>query len=281
MVMAFDFGGTGREGAIGGKGGALVDATSEALIVIPTYNEADNLEPLVREIMALPVAFDMLVVDDNSPDGTGDIAGRLAEELSAVHVLHRSGKQGLGTAYIAGFGWALAQGYDYILGMDCDFSHHPCYLPTFMDLVREADLVVGSRYVLDGGTTNWSLLRKIVSAGGNLFARTMLGLRTRDSTSGFRCYRREIIERVPWDEINLRGYGFQIGVVYHVERLGGRVAEFPITFDDRRVGQSKMSSAIALEAFSFVTRLALTEGRVKPGGAPVTARNGTEVNGLE
>lgn len=243
---------------------STMDARNGALIIIPTYNEAENLEPLVRAIVALPVAFDILVVDDNSPDGTGEIADRLASELPAVHVLHRPGKQGLGTAYIVGFGWALAQAYDYVLEMDCDFSHHPRYLPTFLELVREADLVIGSRYVPGGRTTNWGPSRKIISAGGNLFARTLLGLRTRDCTSGFRCYRREMIERVPWDEIDLHGYGFQIGAVYHVERLGGRVAEFPIIFEDRRVGQSKMSTAIALEALTFVTKLALAGGRVKP-----------------
>jgi len=236
---------------------------NKALIIIPTYNEADNLGPLVREIVALPVAFDILVVDDNSPDGTGEIADRLASELPAIHVLHRPGKQGLGTAYIAGFGWALAQGYDCMLEMDCDFSHHPRYLPTFLELIAKADLVIGSRYVPGGSTANWGPLRKIISAGGNLFARAMLGLKTRDCTGGFRCYRREIIERVPWGEINLHGYGFQIGAVYYVEQLGGKVIEFPIIFEDRRVGQSKMSAAITLEALSFVTRLALSGGRVK------------------
>ena len=230
---------------------------NEALTIIPTCNEAANLEPLVREIMALPVGSDTLVVDDDSPDGTGEIAERLAHELPAVHVLHRPGKQGLGTAYIAGFRWALTQGYRYMLEMDCDFSHHPRYLPAFLELIQEADLVIGSRYIQGGGTANWGLLRKLISSGGNWFARTMLGLHAHDCTGGFRCYRREMIERVPWEEINLRGYGFQIGAIYHVERLGGRVVEFPIVFEDRRVGQSKMNSAIVIEAFVFVTRLAL------------------------
>jgi len=239
-----------------------MDDRTMALIVIPTYNEAGNLEPLVREIVALPTAFDILVVDDNSPDGTGEIADRLSEELPAVHVLHRPGKQGLGTAYIAGFRWALARGYDCVLEMDCDFSHHPRYLPAFLEHIEHADLVIGSRYVLDGGTANWGILRKFVSAGGNFFARTMLGLRTSDCTGGFRCYRRKMIELVPWEEINVHGYGFQIGAIYHVERLGGRVAEFPIIFEDRRVGQSKMSMYIFFEAFAFVIRLAFTGGRV-------------------
>jgi len=240
-----------------------MDHHSKTLIVIPTYNEAENLEPLVREIVALPTAFDILVVDDNSPDGTGKIANRLAEELPSVHVLHRPGKQGLGTAYILGFRWALRRDYDYILGMDCDFSHHPCYLPTFLERIQHADLVIGSRYAPEGGTANWGILRKLVSAGGNFFARTMLGLKTRDCTGGFRCYRRKLIELVPWEAINVHGYGFLIGALYYVERMGGRVTEFPIVFEDRRVGQSKMSTAIAVEAFCFVTRLALSGGRIK------------------
>jgi dolichol-phosphate mannosyltransferase len=243
-----------------------------ALIVIPTYNEADNLEHLVREIMALPTGFDILVVDDNSPDGTGEIADRLAEELPAVHVLHRPGKQGLGTAYIAGFHWALARSYEYIFQMDCDFSHHPRYLPTFLKHVEHADVVIGSRYVPEGGTANWGILRKFISGGGNFFARTMLNLKTRDCTGGFRCYRRKMIERVPWEEINVHGFGFQVGAAYHVERLGGRIVEFPIIFEDRRLGQSKMSMAIFFEAFVFVTRLALTGGRIRPVARSSTAR---------
>ena len=243
----------------------------EALIVIPTYNEADNLEPLVREIVALPARFDILVVDDNSPDGTGEIADRLAKELPAVHVLHRPGKQGLGTAYIAGFQWALERDYEYIFEMDCDFSHHPRYLPTFLEKIEHADLVIGSRYVRGGGTANWGALRKLISASGNYFARAMLGLKTRDCTGGFRCYRRKLIELVPWEEINLHGYGFQIGAVYHVERIGDRIAEFPIIFEDRRVGQSKMSTAIIIEAFAFVTMLTLSSGRVRHSNQPSAA----------
>jgi dolichol-phosphate mannosyltransferase len=249
-----------------------MDRFDKALIVIPTYNEADNLEPLVREIMALPTAFDILVVDDNSPDGTGEIADRLAEELPAVHILHRPGKQGLGTAYIAGFHWALEHSYDYICQMDCDFSHHPRYLPIFLEHIERADLVIGSRYVPEGGTADWGILRKFISGGGNFFARTMLNLKTHDCTGGFRYYRRKMIERVPWEEINVHGFGFQVGAIYHVERLGGRIVEFPIIFEDRRLGQSKMSMAIFLEAFVFVTRLAFTGGRI--GRAPRPSATG-------
>jgi dolichol-phosphate mannosyltransferase len=233
-----------------------------ALIVIPTYNEAENLEPLVQQINAQSVTFDILVVDDNSPDGTGEIADRLANTLPAVHVLHRPGKQGLGTAYIAGFRWALEHNYAYVMEMDCDFSHHPRYLPAFLEHVVDADLVIGSRYVPGGGTPDWGLGRRLISAGGNWFARAMLGLKTHDCTAGYRCYRRATIERVPWDEIDLHGYGFQIGALYHVERLGGRVAEFPILFADRQVGLSKMSTGIVIEAMLFVIRLALRGGRL-------------------
>jgi dolichol-phosphate mannosyltransferase len=204
----------------------------------------------------------MLVVDDNSPDGTGEIADRLAAALPAVHVMHREGKQGLGTAYIDGFRWALERDYAYVLEMDCDFSHHPRYLPSFLEHIQNADLVIGSRYVPGGGTPDWGLLRRLISAGGNLFARTLLGLHTHDCTGGYRCYRRATIEQVPWDEIGLEGYGFQIGAVYHVERFGGRVYEFPILFADRQVGQSKMSKEIVFEAMWFVVRLALRGGRL-------------------
>jgi dolichol-phosphate mannosyltransferase len=231
---------------------------SRALIVIPTYNERGNLEPLVDNIQALQCGFELLIVDDNSPDGTGEIADKLSAEREGIHVLHRAGKMGLGTAYVTGFRWALEHGYDYILEMDCDFSHHPRYLPNFLTEIQGADLVIGSRYVQGGGTANWGWVRKFVSSGGNFFARTMLGLKTHDCTGGFRCYRREIIEQVPWESLQLQGYGFQVGAVYHVERMKAKIAEFPIIFEDRRVGKSKMSSHIVLEAFLFVMRTALS-----------------------
>jgi len=230
-----------------------------SLIVIPTYNEADNLEPLISAILALNAGFEILVVDDNSPDGTGEIADRLSQELAEIHVLHRPGKMGLGTAYVTGFDWAIAHGYDNVFEMDCDFSHDPSYLPAFLTEITGADLVIGSRYVKGGSTPSWGLLRRLISRGGNWFARFMLGLRTHDCTGGFRCYRREILQRVPWEEIRLQGYGFQVGAVYHVERLGGRTVEIPIVFPDRRAGQSKMSLKIIVEAFTYVLRLALSE----------------------
>jgi len=231
---------------------------TRSLIVIPTYNEAENLEPLVSAILGLGANLEILIVDDNSPDGTGEIADRLSRESPGVYVLHRLGKMGLGTAYVEGFKWAMARGYDYVFEMDCDFSHDPSYLPTFLDKIASADLAIGSRYVNGGSTPNWGLPRRLISSGGNLFARYMLGLKTQDCTGGFRCYRREMLQRVPWEKIQLRGYGFQVGAVYYVERLGGRVTEFPIVFKDRRVGKPKMSLKIVLEAFGYVIRMALS-----------------------
>lgn len=235
---------------------------ARSLIIIPTYNEAENLEPLISAILALDAGFEILVVDDNSPDGTGQIADRLSDELPGIHVLHRAGKMGLGTAYVQGFRWAIERGYDYVFEMDCDFSHDPQYLPAFLTEIESADLVIGSRYVKGGGTPNWGILRKFISWGGNAFARFMLRLKTHDCTGGFRCYRREMLQQVPWDEIRLQGYGFQIGAVYYVERLGGKVAEFPIIFKDRQVGQSKMSFKIVIEAFTYVIRMVLSGKRV-------------------
>jgi len=234
---------------------------SRSLIVIPTYNEAENLEPLVLAILALGADLEILVVDDNSPDGTGGIADRISRALPGIHVLHRPGKMGLGTAYIEGFRWAITRGYDYVFEMDSDFSHDPSYLPTFLDKIASADLVIGSRYVNGGGTPDWGLLRRLISGGGNLFARCMLGLQTHDCTGGFRCYRREMLQKVPWEQIQLHGYGFQVGTIYYVERLGGRVVEFPIVFRDRQRGKSKMSLKIILEAFAYVTRMAMARRR--------------------
>jgi dolichol-phosphate mannosyltransferase len=218
---------------------------------------------MVQAILALEAGFEILVIDDNSPDGTGEIADRLAETRPGIHVLHRPGKMGLGTAYIKGFEWAIERGYDYVFEMDCDFSHHPRYLPAFLTEIASADLVIGSRYIPGGDTPNWSLLRRFISRGGNAFARLMLGLKTHDCTGGFRCYRREMLQQVPWAGIHLQGYGFQVGSVFFVENLGGRVAEFPIVFEDRRVGKSKMSYKIVLEAFIYVTRMALSGRRRK------------------
>jgi dolichol-phosphate mannosyltransferase len=233
----------------------------KALIIIPTYNEAENLAPLISQILALTpsMPLDVLVIDDNSPDGTGEIADRLSHTHANVHALHRPGKMGLGTAYVRGFTWAIERGYDYVFEMDCDFSHHPRYLPTFLEKIKGSDLVIGSRYVQGGRTPDWGLMRKFISRGGNAFARLMLNLKTHDCTGGFRCYHREILERIPWENVNLQGYGFQVSAVYYVEQMGGKVVEFPIVFEDRRVGQSKMSTKIFIEAFAYVVKMAIQQ----------------------
>ena len=241
---------------------------NETLLMIPTYNERENVEKITSDILALKLAADLVFLDDNSPDGTGEVADRLSKELPGVHVLHRPGKQGLGTAYIAGFRWALERDYRYVLEMDADFSHHPRYLPDFMEQIRHADLVIGSRYVQGGGTANWGLLRRLISAVGNTFARTTLRLRTHDCTGGFRCYRRELLTKIPWESLRLQGYGFQVGAVYCVERMGASVAEFPIVFEDRRKGRSKMSSRIVMEAFLFVIRTVLLGQPSRRGPGP-------------
>jgi len=253
--------------------------SAEALVIIPTYNEAENVGPLVRAVLAQRLNLEILIVDDNSPDGTGAIADRLAGELPAVHVLHRRGKEGYGTAYVAGCRWALSRDYRLVLSMDCDFSHHPGYLPDLLARACDADLVIGSRYIAGGGTANWGVGRRLLSAGANLLVRVALGLRVHDCTAGFRCFRREMVERIPWEEIGLTGYGFLVGVVYQVQRLGGRIAEVPIIFEDRRVGRSKMSPQIMAEGLAFVTRLAYRRGRA--AGARWRARRHGEPKSVD
>ena len=223
-----------------------------AWLILPTYNEADNLENMVRA--ALPRLAEaapehhILVVDDNSPDGTGQIADRLAAELPEVEVLHRPGKQGLGRAYLAGFARALEAGADLMMEMDCDFSHDPADLPRLIRAADDADLVLGSRYVPGGGVERWGLVRRALSRWGSLYAQILLGLHLRDLTGGFKCFRRQVLERLDLDGIAADGYGFQIEMTYRAVQAGFRVVEVPIVFRDRRVGQSKMSARIALEA---------------------------------
>lgn len=226
----------------------------KTLIIVPTYNELENLPSLLTEIFSNAPTTDILIVDDNSPDGTGDLADKMSAEDSRVHVLHRSGKLGLGTAYIAGFKYAIAQGYDAAFEMDADFSHDPRYLPEFLKQIEQADLVIGSRYISGGSTPNWSLGRRLISGCGNIFARVVLGLPIKDCTAGFRCYRREVLEAIALDTIHSQGYGFQVEMAYRVQRLGFKIVETPIVFMDRRVGKSKMSRAIVLEAFTYVLR---------------------------
>jgi dolichol-phosphate mannosyltransferase len=219
------------------------------LICLPTYNERENLESMVRALGGLGLdGLEVLVIDDSSPDGTGEIADRLTAELPWVHVLHRERKEGLGPAYLAGFRRALELGADLVFEMDCDFSHDPADVPRLVQAAEDADLVLGSRYVPGGGTRNWGLVRRFISRGGSLYAQALLQLGIRDLTGGFKCYRRAVLETIDLDAISSLGYAFQIETTYRALRAGFRVVEVPITFSDREVGGSKMSKAIVLEA---------------------------------
>lgn len=238
----------------------------KTLIIIPTYNERDNLSPLLKEIFSHAPETDILIVDDNSPDGTGELADEIHQQNAQVNVLHRAGKQGLGTAYIAGFKYAIDNGYDAAFEMDADFSHDPRYLPDFLKAIEDADLVIGSRYIPGGDTPNWSLLRRFISGGGNIFARFMLGIPVHDCTAGYRCYRREVLENIDLDTIQSQGYAFQIELAYRVMKHGFRIVETPIVFMDRRVGKSKMSRKIVIEGFTYVlkARFSKQSERLKP-----------------
>jgi len=221
-----------------------------AVICLPTYNERENLEPMVRALArVLDTSQDrVLVIDDSSPDGTGEVADRLAAELPWVSVLHRESKEGLGPAYIAGFRRALADGAELVLEMDCDFSHDPQDVLRLIEAAGDADLVLGSRYANGGGTENWGLLRRFVSRGGCLYAQVLLGVRVRDLTGGFKCFRRGTLEAIDLDALSARGYAFQIETTYRALRAGLRVTEVPIRFVERRAGDSKMTGSIVTEA---------------------------------
>jgi dolichol-phosphate mannosyltransferase len=243
----------------------MIRPVSRATVCLPTYDERENLEPMVRALAEVLGPDDrVLVIDDNSPDGTGRIADRLASELEWLDVLHRPHKEGLGRAYLDGFRRALADGAELILEMDCDFSHDPQDVPRLIAAADDADLVLGSRYVRGGGTANWGLVRRAISRWGSLYAQILLGLRVRDLTGGFKCYRRAVLERIDLDAIASRGYAFQIETTYRALRAGFRVVETPIRFTDREVGGSKMSRAIVLEAVWKVPalRLAAMRGRL-------------------
>jgi len=224
----------------------------EALICLPTYNERENLEAICGAILEAAPSVDILVIDDRSPDGTGELADALASREPRVNVLHRAGKEGLGKAYLAGFAWGLERGYPRVLEMDADFSHDPRHLPDMLSAARDADLVLGSRYVPGGGTVNWGLARRLLSRGGSFYARTILGVKIRDLTGGFKCFRREVLEAIDLASVSCTGYAFQIELTYRALRRGFRVVEVPIVFADRRVGQSKMSKRIVLEALRKV-----------------------------
>jgi len=236
----------------------MSEVRQRALIIVPTYNERGNVEEVVKHFLPPLAGGELLFVDDNSPDGTGEVLDRLAAADPRVHVMHRPGKLGLGTAYLDGFRWGLARGFDYLFEMDADFSHDPKYLAGMLAKAQAgADVVVGSRYVEGGGTENWGLQRKLISRGGSLYARTILGVKLRDVTAGFICYRRSALETIDLGAITSNGYSFQIEMKYRALKAGLTVVETPIVFVDRRIGQSKMSRKIFVEAMSKVWKLRL------------------------
>jgi dolichol-phosphate mannosyltransferase len=246
----------------------MIRRVPRATVCLPTYDERENLEPMIRALGEVLGPDDrVLVIDDSSPDGTGQIADRLAAELDWVGVLHRAHKEGLGRAYLEGFGRALAEGAELILEMDCDFSHDPADVPRLIAAAEDADLVLGSRYVEGGGTENWGLVRRAISRWGSLYAQILLSLRVRDLTGGFKCYRREVLETIDLDAVRSRGYAFQIETTYRAVHAGFRVVEIPIRFTDREVGGSKMSRSIVLEAVWKVPALRLASRRWTRGAS--------------
>ncbi|WP_371379203.1 polyprenol monophosphomannose synthase [Sporomusa aerivorans] len=238
------------------------------LIVIPTYNERKNIADLLALIFQQEEGFHVLIVDDNSPDGTGGLVCELIETQYAgrLFLLARPGKLGLGSAYIAGFKWALAREYQYILEMDADFSHNPKYLKQLLATAERADLVLGSRYVPGGGITNWSMIRRLISLGGSLYSRIILGLPFRDLTGGYKCFRREVLMSIDLDDIRSNGYSFQIELTYRAFLQAFIIREVPITFEERAAGQSKMSRKIFLEAIWMVLKLRAGKSRLKAAG---------------
>ncbi len=228
------------------------------VVIVPTYNERDNINILLNDLLSLPVNLSVINVDDNSPDGTGELSDAWAARYpDRVQVVHRAGKLGLGTAYIAGFKRAFQADFDRIMTMDADFSHHPRYIPSMLDLSRERDIVIGSRYVPGGGTLNCSAKRKALSRGANTFAKVMLGLRAQDCTAGCRCYRREVLQAINLDGIRSNGYSFLIEMLFNVQRCGFSIGEVPIIFEDRRRGTSKISQNEVVRALQTVERLSV------------------------
>src|ERR1700749_3672435 len=244
-------------------------ARGPAWLVLPTYNEAENIEPFVAAVRSnLPADAHVLIVDDGSPDGTGERADRLAERHANVSVLHRRSKEGLGPAYIAGFRRALASGAGLVLEMDSDFSPDPAYLPRLLDAARTADLVIGSRYVAGGGVSDWGVVRRAISRGGSVYSRLVLGIEIHDLTGGFKCFRREVLEAIDLDSVEVRGYAFQVEMTYRAIQLGFSVVEVPIVFRDRRAGESKMDGSIVAEAILSVPRLRFGSHHVEPAERP-------------
>ena len=240
-----------------------VEGLGRVVMVVPTYNEAENLEWIVGRLRTAQPGVDVLVVDDGSPDGTGDIADRLAAADPAVSVVHRTEKAGLGAAYLHGFGVALAAGYDVVGEMDADGSHQPEQLHLLLDRLRTADLVIGSRYVPGGSVVNWPAQRLLLSRGGNLYVRLLLGLQVRDATAGFRVFRRETLEKIDLDGVRSAGYVFQTDLAYRTAQAGLVVAEVPIEFIERVRGDSKMSGSVASESLRLITRWGLQQRRLQ------------------
>ncbi|MCL2728233.1 MAG: polyprenol monophosphomannose synthase [Bacteroidales bacterium] len=234
------------------------------LVIIPTYNEKENIEKMLQTVLRFEEAFDLLIVDDGSPDGTATIVKKVQEEEpNRIHIIERSGKQGLGTAYMAGFRWAMAHQYDYIFEMDADFSHNPADLPKlYRACVEGADMSIGSRYCSGISVVNWPLKRVLISYFASKYVRTVLGMRVYDTTAGFICYTRKVLEKINLDSVKMKGYGFQIEMKYHAYKLGFKLKEVPIIFIDRTMGTSKMSSGIFGEAFWGVLKLRMR--KIKP-----------------
>jgi dolichol-phosphate mannosyltransferase len=242
---------------------------NKTLVVVPTYNERENLPPLVQRLLALPVQVDLLVVDDNSPDGTGKLADELAAAHTSIHVMHRSEKSGLGRAYIAGFKWALEQGYEFVFELDGDLSHNPDDIPMFLTAAKDADLVLGSRYLNGIRIINWPLSRLMLSKGAAKYVQIVTGMPFTDPTGGYKCFRRRALEAIKLDAINSNGYSFQIEMTHKLWRQGMRIVEVPIIFTDRFQGRSKMTGHIIREAFLMVWRLWLqNKMRRRPTDVP-------------
>ncbi len=229
----------------------------KTLVIIPTYNESENIERIVPEILDKDQSIDVLIVDDNSPDGTGELADKMAEKNSKIFVIHREKKSGLGTAYKAGFRYAIENGYDYIFEMDADFSHDPKCIPSFLEAIKEADLVLGSRYISGVNVINWPMSRLLLSYYANVYTRLVTGLPVKDATGGFKCFRRKVLESVDLDKVKSEGYSFQIEVSLRAWKKGFKIKEIPIVFEDRREGRSKMSKKIVREAVWMVWKLRL------------------------
>ncbi|HWA55364.1 MAG TPA: polyprenol monophosphomannose synthase [Solirubrobacterales bacterium] len=237
-------------------------AREPAWVILPTYEEAENIEDFIAAVLpVLPASARILVVDDNSPDGTGEIADRLAVAEPRITVLHRTHKEGLGPAYIAGFRYALEHGAQLLLEMDSDFSHNPSYLPAMLAAMEDADLAIGSRYVAGGGVTDWGVVRQAISRGGSAYSRLVLGLDVCDLTAGFKCFRREVLESIDLDSIESKGYAFQVEITYRTVQRGFKVVEVPIVFRDREKGTSKIDSSVIREALWRVPLLRLRGGR--------------------